>query len=345
MSDTTRVAAVDCGTNSVRLLIADITGGTLVDLERRMEIVRLGQGVDRTGRLAPEALDRTFTAMRGYAKLIAGHGVEHVRVVATSATRDAANRDDFVRGVVEIFGVEPEVISGEEEARLSFVGATKDLAALRPMRPYLVVDIGGGSTEFVLGTGDVEASRSVDIGCVRMTERYFSADPPSPEQVAAAVAEIDGVLAAVRTGQSTRDEAAALAEEAAIAGEASLVDAPLPPPPPPVVPPVPVDRARTLVGLAGSVTTVAGIALGLPEHDSSRTHLSRIKVRQVHDVTRMLLHSTRDERAAIGVLHPGRVDVIGAGALILDRIMREYGFNDVVVSEHDILDGIAWSLV
>lgn len=350
MSAATRVAAIDCGTNSVRLLIADISGDELVEIERRMEIVRLGQGVDRTGRLAPEALERTFTAMRGYAKLIAGHDAERVRVVATSATRDAANRDDFVRGVVEIFGVEPEVITGEEEAQLSFTGATKDLAALRPMRPYLVVDIGGGSTEFVLGTTEVEASRSVDIGCVRMTERHLCSDPPSPEQLAAAVADIDAALAAVRTGESTRDEAAARAGETTFS-EADLADAgagmPLPPPPPapPLVPPVPVDRARTLVGLAGSVTTVAGIALDLPEYDSERIHLSRVKVRQVHDVTRTLLHSTHDERAAIGVMHPGRVDVIGAGALILDRIMREYGFNDVVVSEHDILDGIAWSLV
>jgi exopolyphosphatase/guanosine-5'-triphosphate,3'-diphosphate pyrophosphatase len=343
MSGSTRVAAVDCGTNSVRLLIADISGTELTEFERRMEIVRLGQGVDKTGRLAPEALDRTFTAMRGYAKLIEGHGVERVRVVATSATRDAANRDEFVRGVVEIFGVEPEVISGDEEARLSFTGATKDLAALRPMRPYLVVDIGGGSTEFVLGTGDVETARSVDIGCVRMTERHLRSDPPSPEQVAAAVADIDAALAAVRSGAET---------ESARSGDAALVDAdgvPLDPnaPPPPAAPPVPgvpIERARTLVGLAGSVTTVAGIALDLPEYDSERIHLSRLKARQVHDVTRMLLHSTHDERAKIGVMHPGRVDVIGAGALILDRIMREYGFADLVVSEHDILDGIAWSL-
>jgi exopolyphosphatase/guanosine-5'-triphosphate,3'-diphosphate pyrophosphatase len=264
--------------------------------------------------------------MRGYAKLITGHVVDEVRVVATSATRDAANRDDFVRGVVEIFGVEPEVISGEEEARLSFVGATKDLAALRPMRPYLVVDIGGGSTEFVLGTTDVEAARSVDIGCVRMTERHLRSDPPSPEQVAAAVADIDTALAAVRDGSAER-------RHGTDTGGGPALEAG-----------VPVDRARTLVGLAGSVTTVAGIALDLPEYDSERIHLSRVKARQVHDVTRTLLHSTHDERAAIGVMHPGRVDVIGAGALILDRIMREYGFADVVVSEHDILDGIAWSL-
>ena len=343
MSAATRVAAIDCGTNSVRLLIADVSGTELTELERRTEIVRLGQGVDKTGRLAPEALERTFTAMRGYAKLVESHGAERVRVVATSATRDAANRDEFVRGVVEIFGVEPEVISGDEEARLSFTGATKDLAALRPMRPYLVVDIGGGSTEFVLGTGDVETARSVDIGCVRMTERHLHSDPPSPEQVAAAVADIDAALAAVRSGAETD---AARGETAVLVDEDGVPLDPNTPPPPaaPPVPGVPIERARTLVGLAGSVTTVAGIALDLPEYDPERIHLSRLKARQVHDVTRMLLHSTHDERAAIGVMHPGRVDVIGAGALILDRIMREYGFADLVVSEHDILDGIAWAL-
>ncbi len=336
MSTPTRVAAVDCGTNSVRLLIADLSDDGLTDLERRMEIVRLGQGVDETGRLAPEALDRTFTAMRGYAKLIAGHGVEKTRVVATSATRDAANRDDFVRGVVDIFGVEPEVITGAEEAQLSFHGATRDLAALRPMRPYLVVDIGGGSTEFVLGTSGVEASRSVDIGCVRMTERHLRSDPPSPEQVASAVADIDAALAAVRSGAPLPPRGA---DAVAVHPAGSE-----PPPPTPDEPVVPVERAKTLVGLAGSVTTVAGIALDLPEYSPDRLHLSRIKARQVHDVTRMLLHADQAERSAIGVMHPGRVDVIGAGALILDRIMREYGFADVVVSEHDILDGIAWSL-
>ncbi|MFC9972806.1 exopolyphosphatase [Spirillospora sp. NPDC127200] len=314
----TRVAAIDCGTNSVRLLIADIDGdgdgGTLTDVERRMEIVRLGQGVDRTGRLAPEALERTFAAMRGYAALIAEHGAEtgrgpiKTRVVATSATRDAENRAEFVSGVVEIFGVVPEVITGDEEARLSFIGATRELAELRPARPYLVVDIGGGSTEFVLGSAEVEAARSVNIGCVRMTERHLKdGDPPTPDQISGAAADIDAALAEVRET-------------------------------------VPVDEARTLVGLAGSVTTVAGIALGLAEYDPARIHQTRITATQVHEVTRNLLHATRAERAEIGVMHPGRVDVIGAGALILDRIMREYGFGAVVVSEHDILDGIAWSL-
>jgi exopolyphosphatase / guanosine-5'-triphosphate,3'-diphosphate pyrophosphatase len=315
----TRVAAIDCGTNSVRLLIADIAagpdGGTLTDVERRMEIVRLGEGVDETGRLSPAALERTFTAMRGYAELIERYGEEagedpiKTRVVATSATRDAENRADFVSGVVDIFGVVPEVISGDEEAELSFTGATRELAELRPARPYLVVDIGGGSTEFVLGSASVEAARSIDIGCVRMTERHLrDADPPSPEQISNTVADVDAALAEVRRT-------------------------------------VPVDEARTLVGLAGSVTTVSGIAMDLPEYDSTRIHLSRVTAAQVHEVTRRLLHATRAERAEIGVMHPGRVDVIGAGALILDRIMREYGFGAVVVSERDILDGIAWSLV
>ncbi|WP_018653088.1 Ppx/GppA phosphatase family protein [Actinomadura flavalba] len=308
----TRVAAIDCGTNSVRLLIADIEGGgdggTLTDVERRMEIVRLGEGVDRTGRLSPAALERTFTAMRGYAELITRHGAVSTRVVATSATRDAANRDDFVRGVVEIFGVQPEVVTGDAEAALSFTGATRELAELAPPGPYLVVDIGGGSTEFVLGSASVRSALSVNIGCVRMTERHLRGDPPTPDQITAAAADIDAALDEVRAA-------------------------------------VPVDEARTLVGLAGSVTTVAGIALDLPAYDSGRIHLSRITAPQVHDVTRDLLHATRETRAKIPVMHPGRIDVIGAGALILDRIMREYHFGAVVVSEHDILDGIAWSQV
>lgn len=304
----TRVAAVDCGTNSVRLLIADISDGKLTTLERRMEIVRLGQGVDQTGLLAPEALERTFSAMRGYAKLIDVNGAEKTRVVATSATRDARNRGDFVSGVLDIFGVAPEVVSGDEEARLSFTGATKELVERRQIRPYLVVDIGGGSTEFVVGSSDAQAAKSVDIGCVRMTERHLQGDPPTPDQFAAAVADIDAALQAVRAA-------------------------------------VPVHEARTLVGLAGSVTTVAGIALDLPVYDPEKIHLSRITAEKVHAVTRRLMHATRAERASIGVMHPGRVDVIAAGALILDRIMREFGFGAVLVSEHDILDGIAWSLV
>lgn len=312
---TTRVAAVDCGTNSIRLLVADLdpAAGTLKDLDRRMRIVRLGQGVDRTGRLAPEALERTFAACREYAEVIREHGVppERTRFVATSASRDAENRDDFVRGVVDILGVGPEVITGDQEAEFAFTGATRELAGGPGFgTPYLVVDIGGGSTEFVLGTDGVTAARSVDIGCVRLTERHLVhdgtlIDPPTPEAVAAITADIDAAL----------DEAARA---------------------------VPLDRARTLVGLAGSVTTVAALALDLAVYDSTVIHHSRVSLEQVRAVTGRLVAATHERKAAIAVIHEGRVDVIAAGALVLLRIMERIGAAEVVVSEHDILDGIAW---
>ncbi|MGJ5899121.1 Ppx/GppA phosphatase family protein [Streptomyces niveiscabiei] len=311
----TRVAAVDCGTNSIRLLVADVdpVSGELVDLDRRMTIVRLGQGVDRTGRLAPEALERTFAACREYAAVIKELGAERVRFVATSASRDAENRDEFVRGVLEILGVEPEVVTGDEEAAFSFTGATRELTA-RPdlATPYLVVDIGGGSTEFVVGDTDVRAARSVDVGCVRMTERHLVhegtvTDPPTEAQIAAMRADIEAALD--------------LAEET-----------------------VPLREARTLVGLAGSVTTLSAIAQDLPEYDSSRIHHSRISYGTVRELTEWLLRSTHAERAAIGSMHPGRVDVIGAGALVLLSIMERTGAEEVVVSEHDILDGIAFKV-
>ncbi|MFD3721417.1 exopolyphosphatase [Streptomyces sp. NPDC058674] len=308
----TRVAAVDCGTNSIRLLVADHhpATGELVELDRRMTVVRLGQDVDRTGRLAPEALERTFAACREYAAVIEEHGAERVRFVATSASRDAENREDFVRGVLDILGVEPEVITGDQEAEFSFTGATKELAGRDDLvKPYLVVDIGGGSTEFVVGGDGVRAARSVDVGCVRMTERHLVADgrvtdPPAPQQVAAMRADIEAALD--------------LAAEA-----------------------VPLAEARTLVGLAGSVTTVAAIALGLPEYDSAAIHHSRIPYERVREISERMLASTHAERAAIPVMHPGRVDVIGAGALVLLAIMERTGAAEVVVSEHDILDGIA----
>ena len=317
-----RVAAIDCGTNSLRLLVADASPGeaTLADLVRRMEIVRLGQGVDSTGRLGPEALARTFGVLEEYAGIVRDASVSAVRMVATSATRDAANSAEFVSGVTRILGVPPEVLTGDQEASLSFTGATAELGQpagrgqppgpqLMPP-PYLVVDIGGGSTEFVLG-GDQAgglAAASVDIGCVRMTERHLRSDPPADAEIAAATADIDAAIGrAVAT--------------------------------------VPAQRARTLVGLAGSVTTVAGIALDLPAYDPDRIHHARISAAEVHAVARMLLSQTRAQRAQIPVMHPGRVDVIGAGALVLDRIMTRLGFAEVVASEHDILDGIAWSLV
>ena len=322
-----RVAAIDCGTNSLRLLIADVDPrqATMADLVRRMEIVRLGQGVDATGRLSSDALDRTFRVLEEYAALISGNAADAVRMVATSATRDAANSAEFVRGVTRILGVPPEVLSGDQEARLSFTGATAELASPGPAGqqfapPYLVVYIGGGSTEFVLGgsqsgaavpggvTGSQIAAISVNIGCVRMTERHLHSDPPADTEIAAAIADIDAAL-----GRAAAE--------------------------------VPAQRARTLVGLAGSVTTVAGIALGLPAYDAGRIHHARIPAGEVHVVTQMLLGQTRAQRGLIGVMHPGRIDVIGAGALVLDRILVRLGFTEVVVSEHDILDGIAWSMV
>ncbi|WP_306326161.1 Ppx/GppA phosphatase family protein [Streptomyces venezuelae] len=302
----TRVAGIDCGTNSIRLLVADVRPdtGDLVELDRRMTIVRLGQGVDRTGRLAPEALERTFAACREYAGVIRELGAEKVRFVATSASRDAENRADFVNGVVEILGVEPEVITGDQEAEFSFTGATGELHG---DDRRLVVDIGGGSTEFVVGNRHVEAARSVDIGCVRLTERHVRHDPPTAE-------EVDAIRADVRAALDLAAEA------------------------------VPIDSAGTLVGLAGSVTTVAAIALGLPAYDSEKIHHARISAAQVAEVTDRLLASTHAERAAIPVIHPGRVDVIIAGALVLREIVERVGAHEVVVSEHDILDGIALSV-
>jgi exopolyphosphatase/guanosine-5'-triphosphate,3'-diphosphate pyrophosphatase len=312
------VAAIDCGTNSIRLLVADVdpVRRTLTDLDRRLEIVRLGQGVDKTGRLAPEALERTLGALREYARVIGGSQVDGVRMVATSATRDASNAAEFTRGVVEILGVAPEVLTGDEEARLSFAGATAEFGSMSdpPEPPYLVLDIGGGSTEFVLGGLEADggasevAAVSLNIGCVRMTERHLHGDPPDQEQIAAAISDIDAAL----------EDAAAKVDIA---------------------------RARSLVGLAGSVTTVAAIALDLSGYDADRIHHARISADQIRSVTSSLLGQTRAERAAIPSMHPGRVDVIGAGSLVLDRVMRRFGFGEVVVSEHDILDGIAWSLV
>jgi exopolyphosphatase / guanosine-5'-triphosphate,3'-diphosphate pyrophosphatase len=312
----TRVASIDCGTNSIRLLVADVPAdGAHTDLLRRMEVVRLGQGVDATGRLAPEAIERTRTVLVEYAAQARKLGATAVRMVATSATRDAANRSDFEDMVVAVLGQGPDVVDGTEEAELSFIGATASLDAAAaahgvgpPRPPFLVVDIGGGSTEFVLGDNHgVRAARSVDVGCVRLTERHLHGDPPSAEQVR-------------RTEDDIRE---ALAR---------------------VVADVPVAEAATLIGVAGSVTTVAAIALDLPEYDPVAIHGSSIEVKAVREVTAYLLAATRERRAAMPVMHPGRVDVIGAGALLLRVIMDEFGLSEVVVSEHDILDGIALRL-
>jgi len=317
MSDT-RVAAIDCGTNSIRLLVADPPtepGGELVDLARRMEIVRLGQGVDRTGRLAPEAIERTRVALAEYAAQIGALGAGRVRMVATSATRDAANAADFRDMVRATLGVDPEVITGAQEARLSFTGAVRGLPAGR----YLVVDIGGGSTEFVLGDSTVDAAAaggpddgpaaiSVDMGCVRMTERHLRDDPPSADQIAAA----------------TRDIEVGVDKALTVVGEPA---------------------GATLVGVAGTVTTVAGIALGLPAYDPERIHHARVSTVDVRRVADELLGMTHEQRLAVPVMHPGRADVIGAGALILKLILDRAGVPELVASEHDILDGIAYSLI
>lgn len=300
-----RVAAIDCGTNSIRLLIADIDGNNFREVVRDMEIVRLGQGVDETGQFHPDALARTLAAVDKFAAEIAKRGVEKIRFCATSATRDATNRHLFVDGVRDRLGIELEVISGDEEAALSFAGAIKDLDPSDG--PFLVVDIGGGSTEFVFGTSTVEAARSVNIGCVRMTERHFASDPAKSEQIEAARTDIQ----------------AAIAQAAAV---------------------VPITQAKTLVAVAGTATTVAAAALELPEYDRYAIHLSRISAQQTHDAATMFASTTREQRLQLGYMHPGRVDVIAAGALVLSEIMKATGATEFIASESDILDGMAFSL-
>lgn len=312
----TRVAAIDCGTNSIRLLIADVdvVAETLTDVLRTMTVVRLGQGVDKTGEFAAEALERTFAAADEYAQQCREHGVTHIRFVATSATRDARNREVFLEGIQDRLGVTPEVISGEEEAALSFRGAVSVIDASHP-QPYLVVDLGGGSTEMVLGKEHPTVGWSMDVGCVRMTERHLVSDPPTEDQIAAARADVQAAL------------------------DMAIVE-------------VPFAQARTLVGLAGSITTVTAHALGLTHYDREAINGAQLSIDDALASCEALLTSTRDERAAMPFMHPGRVDVIGAGALVwsevLSRVRDEVGASGgtldiAVTSEHDILDGIAFS--
>ncbi len=300
-----RVAAIDCGTNSIRLLIADIHDGQFKEVHRQMEVVRLGQGVDKNKAFDPEAIERTLKVTGEYARVIAAKGVEKVRFCATSATRDASNRQIFIDGVKAILGIEPEVIPGEEEAALSFMGATKELSALDG--PFLVVDIGGGSTEFVLGTDRVESARSVNIGCVRMAERHLNQQPPTLDSVASATRDIDAAIA-----EAARDVA--------------------------------ITTAKSLVCVAGTATTVAAAALELSEYDRYAIHLSRIPAQKVHDVAAMFQAMSREEIAALGYMHPGRVDVITSGSLVLSRVLHATGASEFIASESDILDGIAWGL-
>ncbi|MGG5171944.1 exopolyphosphatase [Pseudarthrobacter sp. J1738] len=308
------MAAIDCGTNSIRLLIADRSdAGALSDVVREMKVVRLGQGVDATGELAPEALERTFAAAKDYADLIREHSAVGTRFVATSASRDARNRKVFVDGIKDLLGVEPEVISGDEEAALSFAGAASVLPALGA-KPVLVVDLGGGSTEFVVGNSDgVIAARSVDIGCVRITERHLKSDPPTEAEIMAAQHDINAAI----------DLAASV---------------------------VPLESAATVVGVAGSITTITAHVLGLKSYDSVAIHGQDVSFDDAIAACTELLGMTRDARAQLGYMHPGRIDVIGAGALvwrtILERL-REVSngtLSSAVTSEHDILDGIALSV-
>jgi exopolyphosphatase / guanosine-5'-triphosphate,3'-diphosphate pyrophosphatase len=301
-----RVAAIDCGTNSIRLLIADISGGKFKEVLRDMEIVRLGQGVDENKSFHPDAINRTLAAVEKFKNQLAGKGVEKIRFCATSATRDAANRDLFIDGVRQILGVEVEVIPGKEEARLSFNGATKEL--LQSDAPFLVVDIGGGSTEFVYGNKEVEFAKSVDIGCVRMSERHLKSQPVEMSQVAQAIIDIDK----------------AIAQAAAV---------------------VPISTAKTLVAVAGTATTIAAAALELETYDRYAIHLSRIPAEKVHKVSAAFQAMTKSEISKLGFMHPGRVDVITAGSLVLSRVMAATGATEFVASESDILDGMAWSLI
>ena len=311
-----RVAAIDCGTNSIRLLIADVADGALRDVHREMRIVRLGEGVDATGRFGEAALARTRAALVDYTVLLQEHSVTTVRMVATSATRDAANRDEFFTMTADVLGAAvpgavAEVITGAEEAELSFRGAIGELDPATA--PFVVVDLGGGSTEVVLGsTGDVGiASYSANIGCVRLTERCLKSDPPT-------AAEIADARAVVR---------AALAEAFAA---------------------VPVEGAKTWVGVAGTMTTLSALAMNLATYDSEIIHLSRVRFADLLKVCASLLAMTHTQRAALGPMHEGRVDVIGGGAIVVEELARELGeragIDELVVSEHDILDGIALSI-
>lgn len=307
------VAAIDCGTNTIRLLVArrDGSEGPLTELAREMDVVRLGYGVDRTGRFDPAAIERTLAVTRRYRRIMAEHGVDTARFVATSATRDARNREDFIDGVHRILGIDPEVVAGQEEAALSFSGAVSTLPGTVP-GPRLVVDIGGGSTELVLGDQEPAARTSLDIGSVRLTERHLHDDPPSAAQIAATKTEIDAQL----------DRAAQV---------------------------IPFADTRSLIGVAGTVTTLTALAEGLTSYTPSRTHGSSRPLSEFRALCEEVVAMSVDERRATGSIEPGRVDVIGAGALIWERVMARVAgtspVEDAVTSEHDILDGIALGLL
>lgn len=300
-----RVAAIDCGTNSIRLLIADVTDQGMREVIRQMEVVRLGEDVDTTGRFKVEAVERTLKVVSQYSDEMRRRGVEKVRFCATSATRDASNREIFISGVEEILGITPEVIPGVEEAALSFLGATAEMAPIEG--PFLVVDIGGGSTEFVYGADSVEEAISVNIGCVRMHERHLHSNPVIKSELAGAIDDIDEAIE-----RASRE--------------------------------VPIREAKTLIAVAGTATTVAAAALNLDSYDRYAIHLARIPAEEVHRIAIQFQNSSTEQIAALPYMHPGRVDVITAGSLVLSRIMLATGASNFVASESDILDGIALNL-
>ena len=301
-----QVAVIDCGTNSIRLLVAEISGSTFKEVIRTMEIVRLGQGVDENKAFHPDAINRTLLAVKSFKEIIDRNNVDKIRFCATSATRDAMNRNLFIDGVRDILNVQVEVIPGEEEAALSFTGATYQLD--QGAGPFLVVDIGGGSTEFVYGDKKVMSAKSVNIGCVRMSERHLTSQPPTMDQIASAIVDIDIAIT-----------------QAAVS--------------------VPINSAKSLIAVAGTATTVAAAALDLSKYDRDLIHLSKISADKVHKVAQMFQSMNKSEISALPYMHEGRVDVITAGSLVLSRVMAATGAVEFVASESDILDGMAFSLI
>jgi exopolyphosphatase/guanosine-5'-triphosphate,3'-diphosphate pyrophosphatase len=301
-----QVAVIDCGTNSIRLLIAETSGSTIKEVIRTMEIVRLGQGVDENKAFHPDAINRTLFAVKSFKEIIDRNNVDKIRFCATSATRDASNRNIFIDGVRDILNIQVEVIPGEEEAALSFTGATYQLD--QGSGPFLVVDIGGGSTEFVFGDKKVISAKSVNIGCVRMSERHFTNQPPTMGQIASAIVDIDIAIT-----------------QAAVS--------------------VPINSAKSLIAVAGTATTVAAAALDLSKYDRDLIHLSKISADKVHKVAQMFQSMNKSEISALPYMHEGRVDVITAGSLVLSRVMAATGATEFVASETDILDGMAFSLI
>ena len=304
-----RVAAIDCGTNSIRLLISDIdtSTNTATDVVREMRIVRLGEGVDKTNAFSPRALERTFKAVEEYDKLLLKHNVEHVRFVATSATRDAQNKAMFIKGVIDRLRIVPEVIAGVEEAALSFDGATRSLRQ-KHSAPFLVIDLGGGSTELVIGDKEPTGAYSMDVGCVRMTERHTPGGNPTKEQEEAIRGDVRNALKIAGTKVDWKS-------------------------------------AQTVVGVAGTITTVAAHVLNLKTYDPDVLHGAIITAEQISQTAQDFISLTPSQRGALPYMHEGRIEVITAGSIVLDEVMKGIGAKTLIASERDILDGVTWSQV